>query len=1028
MRLLLDLLPCQTTSRLRGIGRYALALTEALVRSRGSHQMHALADAQFSKACDELRATLSPTLGAGRLASYRHCGVSAPEDERLAAGLVSGAYRVLAPDAVLCLSPFEGWGENGVVPDPGVRVGSSLRVAVLYDLIPWLFPAQYLNGSPSYKAWYTKRLQQLKRFDLLLAISEATRQDAIQQLGIDPHRIAVIGGAADQRFRPQAPGEALGDISRLGIERPFVLYTGNADYRKNLSGMLQGFARLPEAVRRAHQLVVNQTGDRLTFWKQAKALGLSEDDIVVTGHVDDDELVALYQQCKVFVFPSLYEGFGLPVLEAMACGAPVIAANNSSIPEVMGRADVLFSAEDPQSIAGTLSNVLAHESLRQELKTFGLARAAAFSWDDVGAKAWTAIEQAMELPRYSANDAAPVGDSLRPAVSLVTADAVRSGHEPDLARQLASRLSVFANVLEQEQPSSPATITPGSAEPAPFGGASGCGLTIYACESPSPPASLLYEMRANPGVLVLGSSGLAGNYPEAGVRALLRPANGSIGGDRTRPPATQHLLASCLVVVTQTEHSARALQGHCANGWCPPIAVVDMAGDRTEDLQSIVDNAYYLSPSRLVDEVAQVLHGSAVDELLIDRISTSVGHNLRLNRRRRLLIDVTQLAKNDARSGIQRVVRNIVRELCRGTETPPIEIVRLVKGRLVRASGVVASVFECERDAYGESFIDVQPGDFLLMIDSSWEQYEQFLPVFEQVRQFGGRVISVVYDLIPILHPEFCSPGLVSVFSKWLRLAVGESDMLICISGAVKTTLEAYLARLGEAPPRPLLLEHWNLGADLVEIDREAEIRAAVLDVITDQSPLFLLVGTIEPRKGHGFVLDAFERIWAAGGDARLCLAGKQGWHVEALVSRIRNHPMNGKKLFVIEDFTDAEINRCYENATALIAASTIEGYGLPIVEAAMHQVPVLASDIPVFREVGRDGALYFQLGVPSSLQEAVDHISKMTKDERRALAGKIRPITWRESAQQLASKLFEDGAGGLAKAQTINFSSGTEQ
>lgn len=1007
MRLLVDLLPCQTTSRLRGIGRYALALTQALVRTNGGHQFHSLADAQYGKSCDELRTMLSPMLETGHFASYRHSGVSASMDERLAASLVTGAYRVLSPDAVLCLSPFEGWAENGVAPDPGIRVGASLRAAVLYDLIPWLFPSQYLDASPTFKKWYTARLQHLKRFDLLLAISEATRRDAIEHLGIEPGRIAVIGGAVDERFRPLAKGGTPGDVSRFGIQRPFVLYTGNADYRKNLSGMVRAYARMPEALRRTHQLVVNQTGDRREFWHEAKALGLRDDDIVVTGHVDDAELVALYQQCKIFVFPSLYEGFGLPVLEAMACGAPVIAADNSSIPEVVGRADVLFDAKDPEAIAVTLSRVLSDEGLQQELRTFGIARAAEFSWDATGMKAWQAIEHAKEMPRVREQcSARGVGDT-RPAVSIVSADAGCSGSdEPGEGSQLAVQLSAFANVeVQAAQPGHSLSIHAGSAEGTAFDGALRSGTVVYSSQDSAPPAWLLREMRKNPGVLVLGSSGLAGACPEPGIRSLLLPPCGESDGGE---PAVLDVLASTLSVVTQTEEAANQVRRLQAGGWCPPITVLDLVGGKVEGIQSLLDNASYLAPSRLVDEVAQSLEELPSDESLLDRICASAGHNLRLNRHGRLLIDVTQLAKTDARSGIQRVVRNIVRELCLGADTPPIEIVQLVNGRLVRAAGVVASVFDRKRDAYGDAAIDIHPGDVLLMLDSSWEQYEQFLPVFEEVRQFGGRIVSVVYDLIPILHPEYCSPGLVSVFKNWLRSAVMESDMLICISRAVKTTLADYLAEAKVQPPRPLLLEHWNLGADLAVLEQELSIRPAVQAMVDDvSSPLFLLVGTIEPRKGHDFVLDAFEQIWAAGGDARLCFAGKQGWHVEALVSRIRNHPMNGTKLFVIEGFTDAEINRCYESATALIAASTIEGYGLPIVEAAMHQVPVLASDIPVFREVGGEGAIYFQLGVPSSLGEAVSRITKMPEDERRALASRIRPITWRESARQLAGKLF---------------------
>ncbi|TDF67704.1 glycosyltransferase family 1 protein [Cupriavidus sp. L7L] len=1025
MRLLVDLFPCQTVSRLRGIGRYTLALTQALARVKGGHQLYALADAQYSEACDALRTELSPLLGPGHFATYAHSGApfaaSTPAQRQLADDLVSAAYRTLAPDVVLCMSPFEDWTHDGIVPNPKTRVGSSLRAAVLYDVIPWLFPEQYLKTSPSYKAWYTERLQVLKSYDLLLAISEATRSDAIEQLGLDPARVAVIGGAADERFHVRPIGEKPGDLSRLGIQRPFVLYTGNGDYRKNLFGMLQAYARLPEALRNVHQLVVNQVGDTHAFWRHAQRLGLKTDDIVVTGHVADAELVALYQQCTAFVFPSLYEGFGLPVLEAMACGAPVIAADNSSIPEVLGRADVMFDAKDPDAIKAKLEQVLTDVRLRQELKAFGPERAARFNWDATGRKAWQAFEETMPLSSAHEHQVFQMADA-RAARSNGT-----DGRFPSVG-QIAELLP--ADVRIEQSGGGDALET---CDAALSGVTLSNGLSLFFSAQASPPVHLLQQIRTNPGVLVLGSAGIDGTPPEIGVRSLLASPAGTDGSALNGVPPLLDVTASSLYVIVENDDAAQRLRSRNADTWCPPIATLEAGHGAQENLGKVIDAAFHLSSHRLVDELAETLGKMpVVDELLIDRLSACAGRNMRLNRQPRLLIDVSQLAKTDARSGIQRVVRNMARELCLGDGTAPVEIVQIKDGGLVRAKDVVPSIFNLPSDAYGDARVEIHPGDVLLMIDSSWEQYEQFLPVFQEVRQFGGRIVSVVYDLIPALHPEYCSPGLVSVFNRWLRLAIMQSDMLICISEAVKQSLGEYIDAQGLQPPRPIMLEHWNLGADLINDERDAGIRPAVQALVEDQdSPLYLMVGTIEPRKGHAFVLDAFEQIWAAGGDARLCLAGKEGWHVEALMDRIHKHPMNGKRLFLIDNFTDAEINRCYAGATALIAASTIEGYGLPIVEAAMHHVPVLASDIPVFREVGGEGALFFQLGDPSSLAEAAARIAAMSREERQALAGKIRPITWRESARQLACKLYPAGIGGsgapASQRHSINSSSGTE-
>jgi glycosyltransferase involved in cell wall biosynthesis len=171
-------------------------------------------------------------------------------------------------------------------------------------------------------------------------------------------------------------------------------------------------------------------------------------------------------------------------------------------------------------------------------------------------------------------------------------------------------------------------------------------------------------------------------------------------------------------------------------------------------------------------------------------------------------------------------------------------------------------------------------------------------------------------------------------------------------------------------------------------------------------TPLFLVVGTIEPRKGHSGVLDAFDALWAEGSQVRLCLAGKEGWEVEHLMRRIRNHPLLGSRLFFIEHFSDAEINLCYAAAHALIAGSVAEGYGLPIVEAAQHKVPVIATDIAVFREVAGTGAAYFPLGDRAALMALVTQFSTVERATREAMAARVMVASWQQSARQMWQRL----------------------
>ena len=237
----------------------------------------------------------------------------------------------------------------------------------------------------------------MRRAALALAISEATRTEAIEHLGLDPNTVVNISTAADSMFRSYAPRDLdqSGTLGRMGIARPFVMYTGGPDRRKNIDGLVKGWALLRPAVRQSHQLVVVcrlSDGHQSALRALAAQCGMGSDELLLPGFVPDDDLVALYNLAKVFIFPSWHEGFGLPVLEAMACGTAVLAANTSSLPEVVGRADALFDPMDASAIAAALQRVLTDDSLRANLRAHGLQRARLFSWTSTARRALDAFE------------------------------------------------------------------------------------------------------------------------------------------------------------------------------------------------------------------------------------------------------------------------------------------------------------------------------------------------------------------------------------------------------------------------------------------------------------------------------------------------------------------------------------------------------------------------------------------------------------------------------------------------------------
>ena len=302
----------------------------------------------------------------------------------------------LRPDIVHVSTLFEGF-HNEVVASVG-RLDATLPTAVtLYDLIPMLRPDTYLS-EPSGRRHYLRRAQSLKRADLLLAISESTRREAIDAMDISPDRVITIGAGLSRSFeaRGVSDDEKASLLASYGLRRPFVLYTGAVEPHKNVEGLIAAFGSLRPEIRSAHQLAIAgklQEADRDRLVALLASHGLDAGDMVCLNYVPDEDLSVLYSLCSVFIFPSLHEGFGLPILEAMACGAPVIGSNCTSIPEIINRKDALFDPRRPQDIANRLTEVLSNTDLRQNLKVWGLERARAFTWDACARKALEAFEE-----------------------------------------------------------------------------------------------------------------------------------------------------------------------------------------------------------------------------------------------------------------------------------------------------------------------------------------------------------------------------------------------------------------------------------------------------------------------------------------------------------------------------------------------------------------------------------------------------------------------------------------------------------
>lgn len=230
-----------------------------------------------------------------------------------------------------------------------------------------------------------------RRAEALLAISEHTKKDLVEILAVPPERVTVTHLAADPLYQaPVAEDDVLRLRRRHGLERPFFLYTGNISPRKNLRGLLQAFARVQSAL--PVDLVVTgglSWSDRWSAW--VRELGLA-DRVHRLGYVERQDMPALYRACLAFVFPSFFEGFGLPVLEAQTVGAPVVCSNATSLPEVAGDSALLFPPADTTALARALTAMATDPALRRDLAARGLANVRRFSWRTTARKTLDVFE------------------------------------------------------------------------------------------------------------------------------------------------------------------------------------------------------------------------------------------------------------------------------------------------------------------------------------------------------------------------------------------------------------------------------------------------------------------------------------------------------------------------------------------------------------------------------------------------------------------------------------------------------------
>ena len=400
MRIAVDLHGLQSEgSRTRGIGRYSLEIVKNMIVSFPKHELILIANA----ALPDLKSEFSSYLKYENV-YYIQWFSPCPFDfvsgnsrnRKIAKYLKSYTYACVNADVILITSFFEGYSDNCLVDFDRDFIRIPI-LSIFYDLIPLINHDLYLKNNPDFKKFYKSRLAQLNQLDGLLAISQSSAQEAIKYLKINPNKVFNISSACDQNIFNKEGG--LNSSINIKNLSPFILYSGAIDPRKNVKSLIEAFSKLPIELQDYKLVLVGKLlpveEDIVDNWISLFKIDPSK--VIRTGYLPDADLAELYRKCELFVFPSLHEGFGLPVLEAMACGAPVIGSNCTSIPEVIGLETAMFDPRNVVEIKNLMVKSLTSQTFIDVLKKNSLAQSSKFSWLNTAKKLIQACECILKL-------------------------------------------------------------------------------------------------------------------------------------------------------------------------------------------------------------------------------------------------------------------------------------------------------------------------------------------------------------------------------------------------------------------------------------------------------------------------------------------------------------------------------------------------------------------------------------------------------------------------------------------------------
>jgi len=1247
MRILIDMQGAQSESRFRGIGRYTIGFTKAVIKNRGEHEIMLLLNGLSSESVNYIRTEFKGLLPSKNFKIwFAPKPISEAElnkdwkdvSEQIRESFISS----LEPDIVHITSFFEGFRDNAVlsINQKTERFKTSV---MLYDLIPLVDAQNYLEKNSEYKQFYLDKVKNFIEADVFFAISDFSKKVGMEKLLLRDDQIINIGSAIDEIFTNLNPlSKNIGKLEdKKYSKKPFVLYTGGADFRKNLPRLIKAYSLLETNLKKSHQLLIAgkiSEGEHIGLLEIMKKSGLTNEDVIFTGYVTDEELINLYQTCALFVFPSLSEGFGLPLLEAMACGAVVIGSNTDGMSSLIGLDEALFDPYDELSISNKIKYALENQEFKNRSILVGEKQKRKFSWDITATRAiesWKFLSQSSKKNEIDKE----VLKEQRKMAYISPLPPERTGiadYSYDLLPELSKLYKIY--VVTDQQVFEPRVQSYFEVKSTAWFKENYWEMDRVVYQMGNSPfhAHMLELISDFPGIVVLHDFYLSGLYEwvencalvenfwldelyeSHGYRALRD--KGDNRDVKSIYPVSYRIFAKALGVIVHSRFNEglkkiwfpqvdreieviphlRAPRVYldemsirteleleedtflvCSFGHLAPtklnlellrcwsrsslgkaknsklifvgeneggkygegildfiqtnnltdrvkitgfaskelyqkyLTVADIAvqlrtdsrgetsgatldclnyslpvivnanGSMAEiDLSSVVMLQDKFQDSDLIEALEELwqseekrfelsckskaliqarhlpdfcatkyfdfiekIYSMPRDNLkqLIDFVGRDISDEVSdrtvqdfavaisksfpyPNPRKRLFLDISATVKNDLKTGIERVARALVSSLINMNfneyRVEPVYLDEIDGEWVYRlARNFTLNLLKFQYKECEDEVIDAQSGDIILVVDMSGGMLlgAQNYGLFKSMQANGVKIYSILHDLLPIEVPHLFPSFSKESHQNYLNV-VSSFDGILCTSEVVRANFEKWLYETDHAYVKrnSFSIKTNHLGADLENsfptygFPENAE---DLLDCISG-SMTFLMVGTIEPRKAHLEVINAFERLWDCGFELNLVIIGQEGWkdlpnfeksEILKTVSHLRTHPLLNKRLFWLDNISDEFLKVIYAGSTCLIAASYAEGFGLPLIEAARHGLPIIARDIPVFREVVQEHAFYFNDAEVDAISDAIKNWLVLYASNTHPKSHNLTWITWEKSAERLVSTLLED-------------------